>query len=120
MYIKELHKNYPDSALSYLPGDRELKFKAFSPLFENLYENKVIYNEKFMCLAKLEIVNLTSWGFKARATPLLEIERVDLSRKSFIPTKPWSFGGSWEFALLCGSSIVRLMPVGVSGQTLSR
>ncbi len=105
MRIKELYKKYPPSALSMIPGDPSAKFEAFAPLFENLYESKIVYYEKMICVVRIEIIRMEPTGWNARAHPLTEIERVDLHKRYYAPVIPWRFGGAWECLLLSGTCL---------------
>jgi hypothetical protein len=102
MHIKELHEKYPKGTLDRLPGDVALKYEAFYPLFQNLYENKIVFYDRFLAIVILEDIDISDWGFRARAIPYLEIERVDipLSKRSYryrMPDKSWFCAGKWDF-----------------------
>ena len=95
MTIKELHQNYSQHDLSYFPGDRNLRFELFSPIFNNLFENKVVYHERFTGIIQLENITLTPERFEATAVPLLQIVKGSRLDK-FYPKKPWGFSAVWE------------------------
>jgi hypothetical protein len=52
MNINELKDRFTKGELSKQLGNSELKRIEFSPLFSNLYENKVVYHERFTCIVK--------------------------------------------------------------------
>lgn len=110
MYIKELHEKYPRGTLTTLPGDVALKYEAFSPLFQNLYENKIVYYERFLAIVIFEDINISDWGFRAKAIPYLEIERVDIpvrnrSYRFRMPDKHWFCAGRWDFIWLNNTNL---------------
>ena len=95
MDIKELNARYNNGELSSPTGDAELRRKEFSPLLLNLYENNVVYHERFTCIVKLEQTKLLPDGFTAIAIPHLIIEENKFVDK-FYPRKPWKIGASWR------------------------
>jgi hypothetical protein len=66
---------------------------VWGPFFENLYEDKLIYRERFICLAKIENLNLTDQGVTGSVVPLhfIRIPR-GLPAPRF---NRWGFGGTW-------------------------
>lgn len=107
MNIKELNARYTNQELSSPTGDAELRRKEFSPLLLNLYENKVVYHERFTCLVKLEQIKLLPDGFTATAIPLLLIEENKLVDKHY-PKKPWEIGASWKYLQLSQNALIIL------------
>ncbi len=105
MNIQELTEKYTNGELSDQTGDPELRCKEFSPLFRNLYENKVVYHERFTCIVKLENIELLPDRFSAKAIPHLLIEKGN-KMDSFFPKKPWSIGSNWEYLRLSKSALV--------------
>jgi hypothetical protein len=105
MKLKELQKLYTDHDLCYSTGDRELRHKIFSPFFRD--RGKVIYYEKFICVAELKNLNMTPDLFEATVAPCLAIERVDLPSDMRIhipvPSKPWRAYCRWEYMTLNGN-----------------
>ena len=101
MNIKELNAKYINGELSSQTGDAELRFKEFSPLLLNLYENKVVYHERFTCIVKLEQIKLMPDMFTAIAVPILLIEKGN-RMDTFYPKKPWEIGASWKYLQLSG------------------
>ena len=105
MNIQELTEKYSKGELSSQIGDSELRRQEFSPLFRNLYENKVVYHERFTCIVKLENIELLPDRFSAKAIPHLLIEKGN-KMDSFYPQKPWSIGANWEYLRLLKSALV--------------
>ncbi len=71
--------------------------------FDNLFEGKVIYRERFVAVVRLENVEIVSSTYlRATAIPLLDVTapesfaaRVREDGKQ-MPTEPWCFsGGEW-------------------------
>ena len=98
--ISELNAKYDREELASIPGDREFRYQVLSPLFENLYENKVVYYERFVCIVKLEDIIITPERFEATAIPYLLIKKaIRMGRSDIIP-EMWRFGGVWEIITL--------------------
>ena len=100
MTTKELLEKYPDGKFNYSSGDEEFRHKVFSPLFENLYENKLIYHEngKYW-LIRAENIEITLERFSATAVPIKFLftnrEMPDLSKY-----ERWTFGLTWKHMML--------------------
>lgn len=99
--ISELNAEYK-SGLTEIPGDREFRYKVLSPLFEKLYENKVVYYERFVCIAKLENIKITPERIHAIAVPQLLIKKGYGVNK--IPDK-WDFSAPWEVITLAKNAM---------------
>ena len=99
MNIKELNEKYTKGELSKQCGNSKLKRNEFSPLFANLYQNKVVYHERFTCIVKLDHIELLPDRFEAIAIPHLLIEKGN-RMDTLYPKKPWKFGASWDFLRL--------------------
>lgn len=104
MTFNELREHYTRDELSYFPGDNDLRFRAFSPIIQSLYESKLVYYEKFICIVRLEDIEITPQHFSATAIPHLHIERTGFFRPQS-PTKPWSFKGTWGWMRLIDNSL---------------
>ena len=104
MNINELNAKYTNGELSSSTGDPELRREEFSPLLLNLYENKVVYHERFTGIVRLEQIKLLSDGFEAIAIPLLLIEENKLVNKCY-PKKPWRIGANWQYLQLRQNSL---------------
>ena len=104
MNIQELTEQYTNGELSDQAGDPELRRREFSPLFKNLYENKVVYHERFTCIVQLENIELLPDRFSAKAIPHLLIEKGN-RMDAFYPKKPWGIGANWKYLRLLKSVI---------------
>lgn len=104
MTFDELRKKYTDNELSYFPGDANLRREAFTPVLTDLYENKIVYYEKFICVVALSEIELTEDGFRAKCTPEIPIMREGYPGPSS-PTEQWKFGGKWDWMRLINNSI---------------
>lgn len=103
MTISELHEKYSVKELSAIPGDGELRKEIFPPLFDNLFENKVIYHERVTFVAKLEDIKFLSEGFQATVVPYLHIKKNSHSDKIYLrrpQRESWEIFAKWDhFAL---------------------
>lgn len=104
MTIDELRENYTADELSHFPGDGDLRYRLFSPLFADLFENKVIYRERFVCVVLLENIEINPEFFNATAIPLINIELSGEWRPE-PPSEPWEFGGVWSALCLWNKGI---------------
>ena len=95
MTFDELKRHYSEDELSFFPGDNELRYRLFSPSFENLHENKIVYRERFVCLVRLENIQISPESFSATAVPLIHIEFSGDWRPE-PPEEPWEFGAVWK------------------------
>lgn len=102
MTIEELNTIYPIE-LSLIPGDNDLRFKLLSPLFQNLFENKIIYHERFTCLAQLSEIELTPSIFKAKVKRLSLIYACERIRH-LVPEE-WEIGAIWPAVNLKGNRL---------------
>ncbi len=103
MTISELKQMYPGDELTSTSGDRKLRYEAFSPLFQNLFENKIVYYERFTAIVRLDNIQIDSNIFHARATIDFLMEDV---RKRFKPIPDqWEFGSDWRFLRLVDNGI---------------
>lgn len=93
MTLKALLENYPDKKLTYNHGDPVFRRSVWEPFFQNLHENKVIYRERFVCLARLDDLETDESGVRALVVPLNYFYTREGLR---LPPKPWRFGGSWQ------------------------
>ena len=100
MTTKELLEKYPDGEFNKFPGDREFRYKVFAPLFENLYESKLIYHENGKhFLIRVDDIEITPDGFSATAAAIKFLftnrEMPDLTK-----WEKWIFGKSWQYMTL--------------------
>ena len=77
MTFNDLRKQYTEDELSYFPGKKRLRYKMFAPFFQNLFENKVVYRERFIVIARLEDIEITPKGLGATAIPLLSVKPIE-------------------------------------------
>jgi hypothetical protein len=95
MTIQELNKKYINGELSNYPGDNSFRYEVISPLFNNLFENKVVYHERFTCIVILENLIIKPELFEATAKPYLQIEKGSRLDKTY-PKNPWKFDSVWS------------------------
>ncbi|WP_420577505.1 hypothetical protein [Ekhidna sp.] len=103
--IQELKAKYTEDELSSFPGDKKLRYEIFSPLFENLYEEKVIYYEKIIGIVRIEDLTMTPDSFQAKAIPHQCIERNKGLDDLFDQLETWTFGSSWDHIRLIDHSL---------------
>ena len=100
MNISELCEKYTHGELTSMPGDKQLRYEALSPLFNNLYENKVIYHERVTSIIRLENIVLTPDKFEATAIRLKLFEPISNSFKRFASLNSWTIGANWAYLTL--------------------
>jgi hypothetical protein len=96
---------FPPNDLSNFPGNSQLRFAAFSPIFKGLFENKIVYHERFTRLVLLENISITRVRFFAKAIPLALIKAGTCLEGSY-STKPWVFGAIWSHICYSDSQLV--------------
>lgn len=79
MTVDELSEKY-DKELSGTIGDKELRYYLLSPLFQNLYQNKIVYHERFTAFVQLSNISLTPDMFTARAELISTIRTLRTQR----------------------------------------
>ena len=89
-----LDLNNEEDKLAHVLGENKPKLEKIAPIFNNLFENKVVYHERFTCIVKLENIKILPNFFEATAIPYLKIEKERPDR--FYPTKSWEFGSRWS------------------------
>ncbi len=104
MTIDELKRNYSEYEMSHFPGDNDLRYRLYAPLFEDLFEGKIVYRERFVCVVRLENIEITSERFTATAVPLVHIEFSGDWRPE-PPPEPWEFGAAWKAMCLWNNGI---------------
>ena len=104
-YIKNLHSKYSVEDLCSCPGNTQLRYEIFSPLFHNLYQNKAVYRERFSCIISLENIIITPESFLATAVPIVLIKGGSRSDKYFSTEKKWEFGAVWSHITLSGTHL---------------
>lgn len=93
MKLSDLLIKYPEQSLQSNCGDPVFRRSVWAPFFENLHEDKVIYGERFLCLARIENLTLTEKGVRGLVVPLNFFYLSSIRR---VPDKPWGFGGVWK------------------------
>lgn len=93
MKLKDLLEKYPAPSLQHGNGDAAFRCSVWTPFFENLYENKVVYRERFICLARIENLRITDIGVGGLVVPLKYLYVPDYIRG--VPKASWGFGGGW-------------------------
>ena len=82
--------------------------EEISRWFQNLFEGKAIYRERFIYVIRLEEVEITSWGFSATAVPIFGIipfYLYDFMRAEDKPlAQPWHFAGRWDSFTACNDT----------------
>ncbi|MBS9768027.1 MAG: hypothetical protein KGV44_10890 [Flavobacteriaceae bacterium] len=95
------------------------KYQKYAPFFENLYENKIVYHERITRIVRLEDLEVTEEGFRAKAIQ----EKVILSKfqqercrklntleKVRNSPRQWTFSGTWEGAIISEKPLSIAMP----------
>lgn len=104
MNIAEINQKYPNNELASFPGDEELKRELFAPLLNNLFENKIVYHERFTCIGRVDELELLPDMFNAKVTALHLIKKGN-KMDYFMPQHPWTFGASWSYLRLINTSL---------------
>ena len=100
MRLKDLLEKHPDLRTNH--GDAAFRRSVWAPFFENLHENKVIYRERFICLARIDDLKITDGGVGGTVVPLVYLFTYPDLRT---PEEPWHFGGSWAYMWQSNSSL---------------
>jgi hypothetical protein len=97
--LEELCLKYSWNEIGCVPGDANLRYQLgnlryqlFTPILKDLYENKIVYYERFMCVATLKNIKITAEKFEATAIRHITIERGENKPH---PPKSWTFGAAW-------------------------
>jgi len=101
MTLEEINSKYSWKELSSMPGDGELRRNLFSSFLTDLYENKIIYYERFACVAYIKDIIITPELFEATAVPYLELKRAG-GGPQYYPNEPWTFSASWAYMRFLG------------------
>ena len=81
-------KKHPDLRCTY--GDPVFRRSVWAPFFENILEGKVIYREKFICLARIDDLEIDEYGVRGIVVPLQFLFQYP---HLITPSRPWRFGG---------------------------
>lgn len=93
MKLSDLLSKYPEQKLQSNWGDPVFRRAVWAPFFENLHENKVVYRERFICLARIENLRIDELGVGGVVVPL----QYFYSYPGWnLPTTAWGFGGGWK------------------------
>ena len=99
MTLQEINSKYSYAELQSLPG--EVRRELYTPFLTDLYENKVIYYERFLCVAILKNIKTDTEKFEATAIPYINIQHPEREGRPF-PKKPWTFGVGWPYIRMLG------------------
>jgi hypothetical protein len=103
MTIDELKQKYSGEELTSTSGNKKLNYEVFSPLFQNLFESKVVYYERFTGIVRLDDIRIDSNNFHARASLVFLMNDV---RKRYKPISDhWEIGSDWAYLRLVGNGI---------------
>jgi hypothetical protein len=100
MHLSDLLQKHPD--LAYNEGDPVFRRSVWGPFFGNLHENKVIYRERFICLAQIDDLEMDEKGVRGTVVQLVYLFTYPHLRT---PPRPWRFGGSWKYMWQSGNSL---------------
>ena len=100
MNISEINKKYTSGELTSTEGDKQFRYEVLSPLFKNLYENKVIYHERVTSIIKLENILLTPDLFEATVIRLKLFEPISKTFERIASVNSWTIGANWAFLTL--------------------
>ena len=103
MTISELSEKYYNE-LSSTMGDTELRYYLLSPLFNKLYQYKVIYHERFTALIQLSDIIITPKMFTAHAD-LISLIKQRSNSSSPVP-KSWEVSASWGVLRLAKGCLI--------------
>jgi hypothetical protein len=97
MTVNELSEKYAKE-LSGTKGDKEMRYYLLAPLFKNLYQNKIVYHERFTALVQLSNISLTPDMFTARAE-LISVIRTLRTQRRPVP-QTWEISANWKYLTL--------------------
>ena len=94
MTLQEINSKYSYKDLHCSPGSADLRRELFSPILTGLCQNKIVYYERFACVAVIENVEITPEYFQATTVPYLKLKAG--GHVQYYPSKPWTFGAAWS------------------------
>lgn len=97
MTVTELSEKYAKE-LTATKGDKEMRYYLLAPLFQNLYQNKIVYHERFTALVQLSNITLTPDMFTARAELISTIRTLRTQRRPLPQT--WGISANWAYLTL--------------------
>ena len=106
MTLQEINSKYSFAELQKMPADdAEFRRNLFSPFLTDLYENKIIYYERFACVAIVKDIIITPELFEITAVPYLKLKSASGSGgKQYYPNESWTFSASWAYMRLLGDN----------------
>ena len=89
-------KRNPD----YLDIEREdtTRYEEFKTIFDNLYENKIIYRERFIVICTIEKLEINEIEFEMELRTHITIRDKLLRRELYVP-KQWTASSIWNIIL---------------------
>ena len=103
MKLSDLLTKHSAAALKASNGDPAFRRSVWAPFFESLHESKVIYRERFICLARIENLRITDIGVGGLIVPLRYLYIPTYIRS--VPKTSWGFGGGWAHMTQVDSNI---------------
>ncbi|MHC1764687.1 MAG: hypothetical protein AB9869_10330 [Verrucomicrobiia bacterium] len=88
-----------------MPGDRETRFRAFGPLFDNVFENKIVFRARIVVVMKLTELTLGPDGLRGRGKPTSWLHIPHHAEPSRFPEWFW-FSNSRGSIALCGNHLI--------------
>ena len=105
MSLKDLYNKYTVAEIgSSWEGSNELKYQVFTPFLTNLYQHKLVYYEKFFCVAIVRDIKITPDAVFITVEPYLKIYDKHKYHLRECPTEPWEFGSDWAGIGVVGDS----------------
>ncbi len=100
----ELLKKEYEKEFSCNVGDERLWRSLLQPFIENLYENKIVYEERGrVYLIKVSDLSMDVRHFEAKATGLILIKKNPRLKGTFPDT--WNFGSAWSCLHIAGNAL---------------
>lgn len=106
MTFDEINAKFTSEDLRQIPGNGELRFNSLLPILTSLYQDKVIYRERFICVVSLRDIELSPKVFGATCTPVHPIEfKWPGDFQPQTPSGEWHFRGTWDLIGIRKNSI---------------
>lgn len=100
MTIQEIRDSYPPGLWSNYPGDRQLRYELYAPLFTRLHEHKIVIRDRIQGLVTVKEVLLSQVGFEIKVEPYLCIKGHPRYDDLFFKKAEYTFGARWEYVML--------------------
>jgi len=97
MTVYELSEKYAKD-LTETKGDKEMRYYLLAPLFQNLYQNKIVYHERFTALVQLHNITLTPDMFTAQVELISVIIALRMQKRPL--PKTWEISANWAYITL--------------------